>query len=405
MLRLLKLTLRERKWVTLALVSTLFVALFTAVFVNLVQPIIDEMFKPAAVTALAAPALSAAAEGPAAAGTGTKTRWLDFLWKALGVSKDDIKRVLPIVVVVVLFGKGFFTFLSSFFMKAVGNKIVKTMRDELYGHILFQSSVLLRPGHDGRPHVPADERRRPHPAGRRNGHERPHRGEHRPARLCSRPCSPSTGTWPWSPSSSPRSPSSPWPPSAASSRNRAAGARSDVRDLHPDLRDDLRPQDRQGLQHGRFERAQVPQNVRALLPDQPQAGLDLLAQSSPFMEFIGGIVGAFILYIGADRIAKGHLSAGDFGSFAAGHLLHVHADQAAEPGEQRRPAGDRLLDRIEEVLNVGPDPGQAGRRYPAGRSRATSGSSTSASPTSPTGPSWPTSISKSGPARWSPWSD
>ncbi len=140
MLRLLKLTLRERKWVTLALVSTLFVALFTAVFVNLVQPIIDEMFKPAAVTALAAPALSAAAEGPAAAGAGTKTRWLDFLWKALGVSKDDIKRVLPIVVVIVLFGKGFFTFLSSFFMKAVGNKIVKTMRDQLYGHILFQSS-------------------------------------------------------------------------------------------------------------------------------------------------------------------------------------------------------------------------------------------------------------------------
>ena len=38
--------------------------------------------------------------------------------------------------------------------------------------------------------------------------------------------------------------------------------------------------------------------------------------SSPIMEFIGGVVGAVIVYIRAERISRGYLSAGDFGSSA-----------------------------------------------------------------------------------------
>ena len=37
--------------------------------------------------------------------------------------------------------------------------------------------------------------------------------------------------------------------------------------------------------------------------------------SSPFMEFIGGGVGAFILYVGTRRITQGAISPGDFGAF------------------------------------------------------------------------------------------
>ena len=57
MFALLKLSLREKKWVTLALVATLGVALFNTIFVNLVQPVIDEMFgaAPAAQTAAVSP--------------------------------------------------------------------------------------------------------------------------------------------------------------------------------------------------------------------------------------------------------------------------------------------------------------------------------------------------------------
>ena len=134
MFQLLKLTLREKKWVTLALLSSLGVMLFTAIMVNLVQPVIDEMF------GAGLPGTVVAASAAAGEAAQTKVRILDFLWKMLGLSRDRIKNVLPLVLVIVVFGKGLFTFLSSFFMKTVGNKIVKKMRDDLYAHILGQSS-------------------------------------------------------------------------------------------------------------------------------------------------------------------------------------------------------------------------------------------------------------------------
>lgn len=125
MFQLLRLTLREKRWVLLAFGATLFVSLFTYVFVDLVQPIVDDMLR-----------LAPQSGGAAAP---TTTRALDILWNFLRISRQDIKNVLPFVLVIVIFGKGLFTFLSSLFMKVVGNKIVKTMRDDLYAHILSQS--------------------------------------------------------------------------------------------------------------------------------------------------------------------------------------------------------------------------------------------------------------------------
>ena len=43
--QLLKLTLEEKKRLSFTFLCTVFVAFFTYVFVNLVQPIIDEMFR------------------------------------------------------------------------------------------------------------------------------------------------------------------------------------------------------------------------------------------------------------------------------------------------------------------------------------------------------------------------
>ena len=37
--------------------------------------------------------------------------------------------------------------------------------------------------------------------------------------------------------------------------------------------------------------------------------------SSPFMEFLGGVVGGFILFVGVSRINQGAISAGDFTAF------------------------------------------------------------------------------------------
>ena len=37
--------------------------------------------------------------------------------------------------------------------------------------------------------------------------------------------------------------------------------------------------------------------------------------TSPFMEFLGGVVAAFVLVLGATKIVQGHISPGDFVSF------------------------------------------------------------------------------------------
>ncbi|MFQ6109466.1 MAG: Asd/ArgC dimerization domain-containing protein, partial [Candidatus Aminicenantales bacterium] len=90
-------------------IATLFVAFFTYVFVNLVQPIIDEMLQ-------AAPQSSSA-----------KTSLLAFIFKNLHVTKEQLIWFIPLILVIVIFGKGCFTFLSSFFMKSVGHRVVRKL--------------------------------------------------------------------------------------------------------------------------------------------------------------------------------------------------------------------------------------------------------------------------------------
>ena len=111
-LQLFKLSLREKKWITFAFISTIFVAFFTYLFVNLVQPIMDEMFR----------------LGPQNAPA--KARLMDSVFRSLHVGRGDLVHVLPYLLVIIIFGKGLFTVLSSFFMKAVGHKVVKKLRDE-----------------------------------------------------------------------------------------------------------------------------------------------------------------------------------------------------------------------------------------------------------------------------------
>ncbi len=93
MFALLKLSLREKKWVTLALVATLGVALFNTIFVNLVQPVIDEMFgaAPAAKISAAAPADTAAPPPPQIFG-----RWpKPVFWIPSGNFLKSTNRISP----------------------------------------------------------------------------------------------------------------------------------------------------------------------------------------------------------------------------------------------------------------------------------------------------------------------
>ena len=118
--QLLRLTLQEKRRLVLSFLFMLFVAFFTYVFVNLVQPIVDKLLK-------------IGPEVPV-----EKARFLDFVFQY--VREDQYTVVLPLLLIVVLFGKGIFTFLSSFFMKSIGLKVSKQLRDDLSEHIMYQST-------------------------------------------------------------------------------------------------------------------------------------------------------------------------------------------------------------------------------------------------------------------------
>jgi subfamily B ATP-binding cassette protein MsbA len=121
-LQLFRLSFKEKKLLFLSFGSNLFVALFTYLFVNMVQPIIDKMF-------------------PLAPGkVPAKTRLLDVFFRWLHVTDADLKWVLPLLVVIVILGKGLFDFFSSFFMKSVGHRIVLKIRNDLYGRLIYQSA-------------------------------------------------------------------------------------------------------------------------------------------------------------------------------------------------------------------------------------------------------------------------
>ena len=121
--QLFKLTLGEKKRLSLAFIFSSFAAFFTYVFVNLVQPIIDKMFLQRT---------SPTSEGRAGL--------IDFVFRKFQAAEEQFIWLIPLLLVIVIFGKGLFTFLSSFFMRSIGYKVGKKLRDELFGHIIYQSS-------------------------------------------------------------------------------------------------------------------------------------------------------------------------------------------------------------------------------------------------------------------------
>jgi ATP-binding cassette, subfamily B, bacterial MsbA len=76
--------------------------------------------------------------------------------------------------------------------------------------------------------------------------------------------------------------------------------------------------------------------------------------SSPFMEFIGGLVGAFILYIGSKRIAQSHISPGDFAAFATAIFYMFQPIKRLSRANNVIQQAVPCLDRIEEVLRMPP---------------------------------------------------
>jgi len=126
---LIRLVWQEKKYLLLAFICSLFVAGFTYLFVNLVQPIVDELL------------ISSGQKAPLAqTASSEKFRLMNFVLSHLQVSREELIWFLPLLVLIVVFGKGLFTFLSSYLMKAAGHRVIKRLRDDLFRHVLSQSA-------------------------------------------------------------------------------------------------------------------------------------------------------------------------------------------------------------------------------------------------------------------------
>lgn len=67
----------------------------------------------------------------------------NFILGIFGSSEERLKIILPQLLLFSFFGNALFTFLSSYFMKTLGFKVVRNIRDKMYRTLVFQSIDFL----------------------------------------------------------------------------------------------------------------------------------------------------------------------------------------------------------------------------------------------------------------------
>lgn len=341
--KLLKLTLEEKKKLILSFLFTIFVAFFTYVFVNLVQPIMDKMLK----LAPAAPV--------------EKFRFLDFIYRS--VSEERLTLIIPLLLVVVIFGKGLFTFLSSFLMKSIGLRVSKRLRDDLSDHILHQSS-------DYFDHMATGE-------------------------LMSRltndvdkiqeALSGSMGDfiretfvlfallvgifvvdWHLALAAFVITPLAVIPLAFFSRELKKRGRINQVRmaDIYRLIHESITGNKIvKAFTMEKFEQKKFFKSTgNYLMSSLKLAWIGSLA--SPFMEFLGGIVGAFILIVGTTRITQGFISPGDFGTFVMAIFYMYTPIKKMNRANVMIQQGVASYERIEEVLKRRPQIIEHSLAYP-----------------------------------------
>jgi subfamily B ATP-binding cassette protein MsbA len=334
-LQLIRLSFREKRLLVLSFASNLFVALFTYLFVNIVQPIIDKLF-------------------PLAPGKlPSKTRLLDTVFSGLHVTDADLRWFLPLLVIFIIAGKGLFTYFSSFFMKSVGHRVVKRLRDDLYGRLIHQSAGFF---------------------------DRISTGE-----LMSRltndvdkiqqAVSGSLGDlveelfiliallvsvfvidWHLALALFVVAPLAIVPLAAFSQQLKKKSLQGQARMariyelLHETIAGHRIVK---AFTTEEFEAKRFAQATYSYFKTNIKLAR-IGSMASPFMEFIGGIAGAFILYFGTSRIAQGHISPGDFGAFVMAVFSMYMPIRRLSRANNQVQQGVASWERIEEILNAVP---------------------------------------------------
>jgi len=110
----------------LAMFFMAMVALFTAFFAVIIQPIIDELFIQG---------------GGRISGRSQFIRTL--IMRTLGISESKLVLVLPQLLFLAFLGQAVFSFFSLYSMKTLGLKVVRNVRDKLYRNLIHQSIEFL----------------------------------------------------------------------------------------------------------------------------------------------------------------------------------------------------------------------------------------------------------------------
>jgi len=116
----------------LALFFMFMVAVFTAFFAVIIQPVIDELFIQG---------------GGRLAAKGQFIR--NLIMSALGIGEKQLVLVLPQLLFFAFLGQAAFSFLSLYSMKTLGLKVVRNIRDKLYRNLIHQSIDFLSKARTG----------------------------------------------------------------------------------------------------------------------------------------------------------------------------------------------------------------------------------------------------------------
>ncbi|MBD3414461.1 MAG: ATP-binding cassette domain-containing protein [Candidatus Aminicenantes bacterium] len=344
--QLLKLVFTEKKRLVLTFVFTIFVAFFTYTFVNLVQPIMDfYMFK-----------LSPG-------GIPDKTRFVDVLLNIFGISMDQLVTYLPLILIVVILGKGLFTFLSSFFMNSIGLKVTRGMRNDLFSHLVYQSTDYF------------DQRSTGELLSRlTNDVDKIQEALSGSAKdmmqelfiLFALLVGVFFIDWRLALAAFIITPIALVPLMIFSQKLKRIGMTNQIQmaEIYNLLHEAITGNKIvKAFTMEKFEFKKFLKSTR----DYLKVGLKfawISSMSSPFMEFMGGVVGAFILLVGSNRIANNQISAGDFGAFVmAVFMMYTPIKRLSRANNiiQRAVA---CHERVLEILNKTPTVKEHKKAYP-----------------------------------------
>jgi subfamily B ATP-binding cassette protein MsbA len=288
---------------------------------------------------------------------------MDYVFQNLNISQQDIYWFLPLLVVIVIFGKGLFTFLSSLIMKAIGHRASKRLRDELFEHLIYQSMDYFDQRSTGEimSRVTSDVEK------------------------IQQAVSGSMGDfireifvlialliyifytdWRLAIVAFVIAPLAALPLAIFSRKLKRRGKQSQAQmaRIYEQLYESIMGSKIvKAFTMERFELKKFYEATKRFFRSSMRlARIESL--SSPFMEFLGGAVGAFVLYVGMRRITEGYISPGDFGSFVVAIFYSYTPIKRLSRANNVIQQGLASYERIQDILESKPKIVDPPKAYP-----------------------------------------